>query len=397
MTTEKFFQEIKGLDSRPCFLLGNGINRYLQDNSLSWADLLMQVADEHDKNSKSKQNEQIKEYLRQKTTDPDIANYPEIYTSILVGTSMHKHNDKIKHKIKSYFKSKIEKSCYLLDYAKANNLQILTTNYDFAIEEKLGFCSANPRTHRTIEDNRNNTYSLFDFFAKNVPARRKCVFEGNGEINDAYVIGEHCAVWHVHGHVNRPKTILIGIEDYIDLIIYIRSKILRGKGNRFAEPWEDGSLATNTWLRPFFTRPLIIAGLTLGSCELPLRWLLLRRARARLDGKCIPQAYYLDSEGETEKTKFRRELFRRMGIEYVSFGNRKNLYENDSWRILAKGIHGKKGIIEIHKENKQHETNSLHIVFPLPSVHPVGCDARDQCLRQVPVAMGWEDRRHLFA
>lgn len=251
---------------------------------------------------------------------------------LLLCTKQHKKDDTLKKKIKEYVGREIVTSCPLLDYAKVNNLQILTTNYDFNIEQALGFCAKSPHTHRTIKNKVKDTYALYDCFGQKIPAKKPLVFEKQEGINNAYILSDHCTVWHIHGHCKRYKTILLGIEDYIDSIIYVKDQILKNGTIEFKEPWDDGFKGMNTWLRPFFTQPLIITGLTIGSGEIFLRWLLLRRARAQIDGKIIlPPVYYLDPEKETRNTKYRNEYFKMLNIQVVSFKDYDDLYENSGW------------------------------------------------------------------
>ena len=342
--SDKVFQsEIK--KNKPCFLIGNGICRYM--GAPNWSMMLEKVISAAvDELGNDTEMSDILKLLRSDSVKTEAFNNPEVYTSLLLSGGIRKSRDCIKKRFKDFFEE--GKSCRLLEYAKGVKAQILTTNFDYTIERALGFSTCKGVASCSISRAKNNinseTYPFGDYTA-------------NSKRDDLYLeaatapknskgpyIADECAVWHIHGFVSHSQTILLGFEDYIAAIMHLKrlqSNSPEAKGH-YAEPWDDNFVMKNSWLRLFFTHPLVIVGNSLNSEEIFLRWLLIRRMRQKtLTSKTsIPPIYYLDTEeeakGKPELDETRRCYFKHLGIRIVRYGDYAELYDGRQWECAPK-------------------------------------------------------------
>ena len=345
-----FMNDIKR--SKPCFLLGNGICRY--HNAPDWSQVIRQVINKiiDDK----KELEVLQKYIEANNIPNAGYNCPEIYTSLLLATGISKSKEKFKKELKSI----LDKSapCGLLQYVRKTKAQILTTNFDFAIERTLGFHAVKAKSFNFSKVKDSEDYYKSEVY----PYTRYMSDEKHddlylekataGQGDTGRYITDECAVWHIHGSINSYQSIQLGFEDYMNAIIHLKqlqdnSKDQNGK-KQYAEPWEDHFVLKNSWLRLFFTRPLVIVGCAINSEELFLRWLLLRRQRQdiiRNDDKHkdkktqlfkLPATYYLDTQEELKKQpkgldKARKQYFNSLGIKVVRFNTFRELYDGPQW------------------------------------------------------------------
>lgn len=157
--------------------------------------------------------------------------------------------------------------------------------------------------------------------------------EGNNSNEDIYSIRRNCImkrdfseyrIWHMHGRINRPKTIMLGLDHYSGYIAKIKAYLL-GKyesdkidenvinmkdkiknGNN--KPWDDLS-----WIELFFKTDVHIMGFGLAYSETDLWWLLNKRARMKKENPHLQNriVFYGDADPCKE------ELLKSFEIEVV--------------------------------------------------------------------------------
>lgn len=249
-------------------LLGNGLNNVT--NNYKWGNLIDDLISYLGlRNIATKQK-------------PFPLLYEEIYLSNLKNKKISEYDIKsyIAQKIGGLLPNKVHKSIESLSISN-----VLTTNYDYVIEQALGYNSQDLSDNGAVKQRR---YSLF---------------------RHTKVGGKR--VWHIHGEINKPNTILLGFEQYSGQLQQMRNYVVSGTGNaykkRFA-PLKDrlkkGDIEIVSWLDLFFTQDIHIVGLSLEFSENDLWWLINYRARRRLEGKGLGEntiTYYYSSTEERGK------------------------------------------------------------------------------------------------
>jgi hypothetical protein len=188
---------------------------------------------------------------------------------------------------------------------------ILTTNYDQATVSSFLSSPDSDNTALVIE----SRYSLF---------RRS---ESNSKV-----------VWTIHGSQNAPNSIMLGYDHYCGYLEQMRRYVTRGvtyqgvRARSLVKNLSEGSDLVKSWLDFFFTRRVIILGLTLDFHELHLWWLLTYRARRKKEGRSFVSGdvYFLsrqiipekgpkaeDSKRKKEALERKHDLLKAAGVNVV--------------------------------------------------------------------------------
>jgi len=236
-------------------LFGNGINQ-LSHNSINWTELL----------------EKLK---REKFANKTLPN-TMIYERVLMERN---GNNKGTHFLETEIKNDIAKYMHEVPtneyYEKIFDLEFddyLTTNYDYAFKNKLkekGLSSLNKSTE--------GIYSI----------RRKTTIHDNDTVL--------CNIWNIHGEINKPTSIMLGLDHYCGSIGKLDGYIkgtYEFQENR--EPYRVKSIVhklknniydNHSWVELFFNSNIHIVGLSLDYSETDLWWILNKRARIMTDEK----------------------------------------------------------------------------------------------------------------
>ncbi|MFD2640803.1 SIR2 family protein [Pseudomonas japonica] len=169
---------------------------------------------------------------------------------------------------------------------------ILTTNYDFTIEEAFTGPLHTP-----------------DFLS---PESRYSLFR-------RYRAGER-EVWHIHGDSARPNSMVLGYDQYAGSLQKIRNYVTEGVeikklGYRVSSPVRNGNLeftsnrTVYSWVDHFLRDHLHIVGLGMDFTEIDLWWLLLhKRRRLSQTGRVFYYQAGLTPSSETAVTSLMRSL-----------------------------------------------------------------------------------------
>ena len=149
---------------------------------------------------------------------------------------------------------------------------ILTTNFDYNLEQAL-------------EGSDQSLYRGYERKLKYSNENRKSNIRRN-EIGDL-------AIHHIHGELDFPRSICLGMTRYIENLSRIRELLSCRKededGTLYRLPIDE-EIFTNpkrtrkTWAELFFNDNVYIVGLGLTSSELDIWWLLIRRAQLIAQG-----------------------------------------------------------------------------------------------------------------
>ena len=143
------------------------------------------------------------------------------------------------------------------------NAPILTTNFDTYISDAINA----KQKKLTLQ---NNEYKFSDFYPWNV-------YYSDKEITNPL---DGFAVWHINGTKNYPRSIRLGLSDYMGSVQYAR-KMIQGQNlnEYFSGKHQEYWIGYSTWLHIIFNKSLFIFGLSLEENEVFLRWLLIQRAK----------------------------------------------------------------------------------------------------------------------
>ena len=284
-------------------LLGNGVNKYLEAEVLSWKELIREV---------------WQEVLGETApTFPAGLGYLEVMELLLY----QMHEPRKRRDAKSRIKNGIRR--VMLDWSRQMDLfqpervavvralgrryaNIITTNYDRILPDFLG------RSDATFVHKKKTDAGDLGYFTHHYPWTGYFPYacdHGPGKI------------WHIHGTIDLVDSICITVTDYYGAIERANTRLnARYKaGDASSRLYYEQSL-----FRPFLEGNLLIAGLTLNSNELFLRWLLFYKARRRQGRVCY---CYVKQQGRKEGIPRDVEfLFTQLGYEFREYADHDALY-----------------------------------------------------------------------
>ncbi len=280
-------------------LIGNGIN--LVNNPYTWSDVI----------------DNLISYIgADGQINKDNKPFPLLYEEIIIEAIKNRAIEEID--IKKFIASETSKLNLNDVHKKIANLNaknILTTNYDFTIEQSI---KESPDTNdKGIS--KQKLYSLFR----------------HTENNDQ-------KVWHIHGDSNVPSSIMLGYEQYSGYLQKSREYVLGSslytsyESISIKKKFENNSFEYDSWIEFFFTHDIYILGLTLDFVEMHLWWLLTYRARRKQQKFPIRNKifFYYASESHSD-IKHKLELLK--SCDVVPFSIRLNKsYEKYYIKALEK-------------------------------------------------------------
>lgn len=290
-------------------LFGNGFNMLSTDNlKYSWDSLLIDLG--HQKKHKEcqikicecKSNNKEAKTCNCYHTIEDSLPYTMIYENLLMQKALLEReiNEKnFKDKIAEIMKNINSNEFY--EIMKASNFDhYITTNYDHAFE----------KTINEYEQPIDNSEKPFDNSEQLYSIRRY----------NKYQIGKRAIkLWHMHGDINNPKSIQLGLDHYAGAIgkidAYIKGNyeyINHGEPIKVPKikaklnPEKDNSIENYeiSWIDLFFNSHIHIIGFGLDYSEYDLWWILNKRARFMAeDPKLIHNTitYYFTKDIEESK------------------------------------------------------------------------------------------------
>jgi len=258
-------------------LFGNGLNQ-LTTGLISWKDLLDKIKKKNKFDDLELPNTMIYERIlleRPKLADGIFAVEGNIKSEIAVQMPYIPTNE--------YYEL-----VYNLGFKN-----YLTTNYDYSLNKKLlelGLFSKNNSTEDIYSIRRNT--SIIDKEDKEV-----------------------CKIWNIHGEVDRPPSIMLGLDHYCGSIGKLDA-YLKGtyefqenkkpvRVNSITDKIKQKEYDRYSWVELFFNTDIHILGLSLEYSETDLWWILNKRARIMNDKKTSVhisnQIFYYSTSIEPEK------------------------------------------------------------------------------------------------
>jgi len=289
----KLFQQPDQL----AFLLGNGINRYYNQNNTSWYKFLLETW-----------NEICDE---QRDTIPEGISITEFYDTLELKHEGPRQSTEIEKFIKIRMQTwcPSERPNLMLNGIKALNVPILTTNFDDLISQYLKL-----ELHR-IKGTRFTHYYPWSSYYADMPLSHPA--DGFG-------------LWHMHGMIRYHTSIKLGLSHYMGNVHRARN-LIHNKSNSIYRKQKnvDSWAGSKTWLELFFHKDLIIIGLGMNEVEVFVRWLLIERARYfKRFPKHQFKAYYIDIDNQIPGTTGKEMFLEAVGVESIKLPTYDHIYHH---------------------------------------------------------------------
>lgn len=224
--------------------------------------------------------------------------FPLLYEEIFIKSLKNAHQSE--RQLKKYIADRVsvitpnEIHVRLREFHTSN---IITTNYEFAIEGKVPMNNCGIQ-HETI-------YSIFRH----------------------YLEGEK-KYWHIHGDCKRPSSINLGFQHYIGQLKHIRDYVIKNTISQAnvsskvhpVSRLEITSTSEKSWIDLFFTSDIYILGLKLDFDETDLWWLITYRARQLFyhqDSSIENRIYYFIPSEYKDGVKGKLNLLASYGVTVI--------------------------------------------------------------------------------
>jgi len=287
------------------FVVGNGINRYVDSEAQSWSKLLLDLY------SRSGGRLKLKD-IPEGITETEFFDVLEFQTNRKILDSNETYTKILKEKVIQRLSTNISNNDNyerLRECFKSWNVPVLTTNFDCNLEVKGGYYTL-----------KNDRRKFTDFYPWDVYFSD----EQKGKVNPL----SYFAIWHVNGMLKYKRSIRLGFSDYMNLVSYTK-EYLREYNNI-----KDGNIeswrGSKTWLNIFLQSNLCIFGLSLDANETYLRWLLIQRHRFSVNRNKTYNDYYLCVKDDM------KEAGKKMFLESIGF----NVVVMDSYDQIYKDFFG---------------------------------------------------------
>ena len=260
--------------------LGNGVN--LSYDGISWSDLIQKISQRND--------------FDWKNIDMPMPLQAILATNDHIRTSLKENKDVFRGRIET------EDQMYFLQGLLALGFDdILTTNYSYELEE-AGLSKETltdtevTKLMRHTSDRAETHYLLHTY--------NHIEFEGIAN-----------RIWHIHGEVRKPDSMILGHYWYGNLLRRIQDK-LDQQGNYYARVQKNGqNIDRKSWVDSFILGDVYVLGFSYGLSEIDLWWILTRKNRENAHhGKLY--YYGIQNEKDREKTA----LLELMGAEVINLG-----------------------------------------------------------------------------
>lgn len=258
-------------------LFGNGLNQ-LTTGLISWKDLLDNIKKKNKFDNLALPNTMIYERI--------LMERPKLADGIFAVEGNIKKE--IAEQLRNISTNKYYELVYNLGFKN-----YLTTNYDYSLNKKIeekGFSSKNNSTE--------DIYSI---------RRNTSILNKNGK--------EECKIWNIHGEIDRPPSIMLGLDHYCGSIgkldAYLKGTYefqdnkqpIRVKS--ITDKIKSREFDNYSWVELFFNSDIHIIGLSLEYSETDLWWILNKRARIMNDKKTSVhisnKIFYYSTSIEPEK------------------------------------------------------------------------------------------------
>lgn len=266
-------------------LIGNGF--YQINNKGAWDELIDSLKD-------SKYKEKANTYR-----------IPEPLKVIALSPKMDalELNRKVKQKLNDGSYTKVLEELLKLEFDV-----ILTTNYTYEIENTL---------EKSAKDN-----------TVRIVTNKKYVHERY--LLHKYTLIDNNKIWHIHGELDRPSSLIMTEYSYGVLLSKI-CKVIESNTTRLFKHSINKGFNIDNWVDAFILGDVYSIGLGLSMSEMDLWWLLGKKDKYKYAGKTIvynPKPFMKEDPKEEEismkEYNDKNILLNSMNVETEDFGKRVN-------------------------------------------------------------------------
>lgn len=270
---------------RNTIFIGNGINR-LDTTNPCWKKILSQIDESYDFPDNVPNTLQYEDKIISKYDNGTKDSAPTGHHSIEFC-----EKKKLSQTFKKYQTNKIYE-----DLVAMHVQDYITTNYDHALDQaiiKAGFIFQG-------EDQNESRFSIH---------RYRTYINANGEQK---------RIWAIHGDYVKPRSILLGYEQYGGQLRkigeYLNGQYTMGKNkipNILNRIIGTGIESVDSWVDLFFCSNIFIVGFGMPYDEIDLWWLLCKRKKLILEHPdifCGNQIVYYEPDISAEKRKILKDL-----------------------------------------------------------------------------------------
>lgn len=229
-------------------MLGNGVNRYKNNQPVSWEHLLNSLSLNLDN-----------------TKVPKGISFTEFFDILSISSKDIILKQKERHFLQKQFCSLIdlwEPTVYhesIVKWAKRNKNPILTTNFDSNLSDAI---------NAKLQRNSQKKFTYYYPFESYYSDQQSPITQPSRQF----------AIWHVNGMKRYPASIRLGLTHYMGSVEKVRPKIQKGARGLYNSKVNNWT-GSDSWLDVFFHCPLVFIGISLDETEIFLRWLLIQRAK----------------------------------------------------------------------------------------------------------------------
>lgn len=269
-------------------LLGNGINKLFGKNS--WDELLTEIISSHQSPDDVKKIKQLP--------------YP---LQAVVVTEDHL-DEKLDELSKKYLEMMSvengEQSQMLRKFLSCDFDAILTTNYTYEIEQAIQsdfICRKNARSKYRHND-------MLTYKQKLTSKEKQYGIYNYMHLEEE---SKNYNIWHIHGELARPNSMILGHYYYGNLLSLIQSKM-----SDFIKCCKSKSekIRLRSWADYFMYGDVYIFGFGLDFSELDLWWLINCKKRNHFGG----DIYYIEPNLDEEKNVGKRMLLETYGVKIIT-------------------------------------------------------------------------------
>ncbi|MFW5891029.1 MAG: hypothetical protein ACOCUI_02320 [bacterium] len=300
-------------ENYPAFIIGNGINRYANNEAskedsdlISWEEILKKIHTEYFDNNTN----ELDSTFFSNISLPEFSDILDIEIS---------EKGKKNYFIKQAFINEVdklistEKHQKINHFCRTNNIPIITTNFDEALINNELDNYIKLKHHKKFSD----FYPWYSFYGpNNLKKEQTNNFDNTKEYG----------IWHCHGLIKYKRSIRLSLSDYVGAIEKARKLIHSNEQSLFHGKDRYNWKGKNSWLNIIFNNNLFILGLSLEKDETFLRWLLIERKKYFIK---FPErkkdAFYITKKGETHLSK--KYFLSSLGIETIEVDNYSDIYE----------------------------------------------------------------------
>jgi hypothetical protein len=295
-------------NGRVALMIGNGVNLFPGTSDImSWSRMVETLA-------------RTSSTLTQ--PPPEDLAQTELFDLITLAGFEKKIVSKLQNKLRAdlWSHEPTEHHYYLMEWAKQNRTPVITTNFDKTLATAAGAQLRSMFKKQASIRKPTDYYPWEKYFSPE-------------ELNDPC---EGFGIWHVNGLVDHPRSISLGLSQYMGSVSRARTWLYGPKVKKlFHKANQANWRGHNTWLHIFFNMPLLIFGLELGQQEVFIRWLLIQRSRyfQMFEERRQPAWYVYPSNDKLNEGKL--YFLEHVGIQPCEVDCFKKIYNRDVWRLSA--------------------------------------------------------------